>query len=104
LHHFAVYEVNQMNRIAAEEIAEPVSRWYVSRQAWLLYAAAVSVSSIASTIPLAVWMGPVFLMLLFIDLAARSQFRHRPELHLTADVVADHEAWDALGAAKSVGR
>lgn len=50
----------------AEDPIPKVSRWHVSRQAWLAYAAAVLVSSIVTTIPLAVWIGPI-LILLFID-------------------------------------
>ncbi|MFK8111859.1 MAG: nitrilase-related carbon-nitrogen hydrolase, partial [Rubripirellula sp.] len=42
------------------------SRWHVSRQAWLLYLTAVFIGSIATTIPLAVWVSPIA-MLLFLD-------------------------------------
>lgn len=55
-----------MNTNSQQEPQTKASRWLGSRQAWLLYAAAVFVTSIATTIPLAVWIGPI-LFLLFIE-------------------------------------
>jgi apolipoprotein N-acyltransferase len=55
-----------MNPTPQEEPIDQVSRWHVSRNAWLLYAAAVLVGSISTTIPLAIWISPI-LILLFID-------------------------------------
>ncbi|MFK7768849.1 MAG: nitrilase-related carbon-nitrogen hydrolase [Mariniblastus sp.] len=55
-----------MNQSPQKTSPKKPSRWHVTLQAWLLYIAAVFVGSIATTIPLAVWVGPI-LILLFLD-------------------------------------
>ena len=62
-----------MNPNSQQELQQKASRWYGSGQGWLLYLAAVFLTSISTTIPIAVWISP-FLILLFIERMPRLTF------------------------------
>lgn len=55
-----------MNTNPQQDPRPKASQWHVSQQAWLLFAAAVFVGCITTKIPLAVWIGPI-LILLFLE-------------------------------------